>query len=43
MINEKYIIQVSDYQPELLPRPTPKIGVKSETLEELGIITYECD
>lgn len=43
MINEKYIINVLDYQPEFLPRPTPKMGEKTETLEELGIITFECD
>lgn len=41
-IESKYLIYVSDYQPELLPRPVPKME-KSETLEELGIITVECE
>ena len=40
-IKSEYLIHVSDYQPELLSRPVPKMG-KSETLEELGIIIVEC-
>ena len=40
-IDSKYVIYVSDYQPELLPRPVPKME-KSETLEELPIITVVC-
>ena len=40
-IDSKYLIYVSNYQPELLPRPVPKME-KSETLEELPIITVEC-
>lgn len=41
-MDTKYLIHVADYQPELLPRPTPK-WEKSETLEELPIITVLCD
>lgn len=27
MIDEKYIKRVTDYHPELLPRPTPKMQI----------------
>lgn len=36
----KYLIHVVDYQPELLPRPTPKKSI--EQLKDLPIITVEC-
>ena len=46
MIDKKYLINVSDFHPELLPKPTPKIDLlndKAETLDELEIITIECE
>lgn len=36
----KYLIHVVDYQPELLPRPTPKKSI--EQLKDLPIIIVEC-
>ena len=44
-MDTKYLIKVSDYQPELLPRPVPKNNLleKSETLDELQIIVYGCE
>lgn len=42
-MDTKYLINVSEYQPELLPRPAKKLGVKSETLDELPIIVVGCE
>ncbi|WP_405287648.1 hypothetical protein [Methanobrevibacter sp.] len=42
-MDTRYLIHVSDYQPELLPRPVPKVFEKSETLDELPIILYGCE
>ena len=36
----KYLIHGVDYQPELLPRPTPRKSI--EQLKDFPIITVEC-
>lgn len=43
MKNNKYIIKVSDFQPELLGKPSRRLFIKSESLEELPIITRVCE
>ena len=43
MINTEYLINVSDYMPEFLPRPQKKQVVdRAEDLNELPIIQVSC-